>query len=682
MTYGLLNPMLWGCSKLPVFDAARTRTYVNAITKDWMPCGADYGDLYPQEYTTPAEDRPWWVSDAHPESKLFAGFNITKVTGLYGPAPYERGTLRLASAGSTGRVSTWRKPQWQERTILVEGTAHGATCCSVDYGLRVLAEVMRGCCSDGCDGGCLRTLRPGGCATDPCGIIKPTILCPETDNVIVDGADSVAEFTVTTPPQFVLSTVTYDISTTDPGVTASSEVLNNINTVVDSITTFAVTPVVYSPVHQVTPPAQSPTFKLRIPITGGGATISNVAFTGYQPALCIRACPPPCTPGDETFVEVCPDEYENTYGETSETVRHNTFPAGFELTNIVFDYTHVGVTPGVTELHVTISDNGTPVQPATIITTATPSGGATNISVAVPPYNPLTGPDAEITYEIVGLPLGGSFDVSNIKWRGTVPTVCPEPELPNLAATIVSSPWVNLRNVAVAEGPEIIARGDDLAPCCGCSTTTRWRMVLTATDPRLYGDPALISEVTVNAAGIPCDIAGNCFNCDTVDSGADPTCIALPIVSLPDPKSCACIPPVTQAQFFDLSIPDTPFPVFATVTVRTAAQPIDGLQIRWWRKRPGMPAGHPNYTPCNACGGAVISHIEASSRLILSDTARLRKPGGVFIDATRRLYTPGGAPWPGAIELGCGEWIMEVRWGTTTDPSGTTIKIEVTEAMP
>lgn len=678
MSYGLLNPMLWGCNQIPVFDAARTAAYVNAITRDWMPCAPDHGDVYGETYTTPANDRPWWVSDAHPESKLFAGFAITKVTGLYGPAPYERETLRLASASHAGQVSTWRKPQWQERTILVEGTAHGATCCSVDYGLRILAETMRGCCSDGCQGTCLRTLRPGGCATDSCGTITETVVCAAT---IIEGTSGQHSETVQAaafPSGFVLTAIRYTVEG-NLGATVTSSA--NILGVATDTQTYGVTPAATVKTHTFTPFAPITPADAELEWEVNGATdvsVRNVEWVGFVPIELCAPCVSPCTPGEPIPTELCVRVVQtDTESPTAEYAAAD-FPDGFTLNSVEFDIEWTGDGSPFT-VDSEILDDG--VALSTVSTSPGGASGTVTVTHALTPYTPLEFEDALLHY-MVTAPATVEVGITNIRWIGETYTECPEPELPDLDAVNVSSAWVNLSNVALVEGPEIIERGDDLAPCCGCSTTVRWRMVLVATDPRLYGDPASVAEVTIDASGIPCDITGNCFTCDTVDTAADPTCVSLPLVELPDPTSCACIPPVTQRQLFEIKIPDTPFPVFATVTIRTASQPIDGLQIRWWRKRPGMPAGHPFYTPCNSCGGAIISHIEASSRLVLNERARLRKPGGVNIDATRRLYTPGAAPWPGAIELGCGEWVMEVRWGTTTDPSGTTIKIEVAEAMP
>lgn len=678
MTYGTLNPMLWGCAEIPVFDDARTAAYVNAITKDWMPCGRDYGGLHSQTYTTPAEDRPWWVSDAHPESKLFAGLFITKVTGLYGPAPYERDTLRLASAGHAGQVATWRKPQWQERTILVEGTAHGATCCSVDYGLRVFAETMRGCCSEGCEGSCLRTLRPGGCATDPCGIITETVICAA--NILPDdnGQHSERVQVASFPSGFVLTSVRYTVEGNPGAVVKSAVSLDGTET---DPQTYGAPPVATIKTHTFPPftPADPAAAEFLWEVTGAtDVSVRNVEWVGYVPVSSCTPCIRVCTPGAPIPTELCVRVLQTDTENAAAEYAAADFPDGFTLNSVEFDIEWTGDgTPFTVDSEIT--DDGAVL--STITTSPAGLSGTVTVTHTLTPFVPTEFEDALLHYtvNVSGTVTAG---ITNIRWIGTTAAVCPEPELPDLTATVISSPWVNLHNVAVAEGPEIIERGDDLGPCCGCSTTVRWRMVLIATDPRLYGDPASVAEVTVDASNIPCDITGNCFSCDTVDTAADPTCVSLPLVELPDPTSCACIPPVTQKQLFEISIPDTPFPVFATVTIRTASQPIDGLQIRWWRKRPGMAAGHPFYTPCNSCGGAIISHIEASSRLVMNDRARLRKPGGVNVDATRRLYTPGGAPWPGAIELGCGEWIMEVRWGTTTDPSGTTIKIEVAEALP
>lgn len=92
----------------------------------------------PTVYSTPGDDGVWWWSEAWPESDRFAGITIDNVAGL--------GAMPLLDQGDSTGVC----PVMEPVTIRFEGTAWGADCCAVDYGLRAFREQLMSPCSCGC----------------------------------------------------------------------------------------------------------------------------------------------------------------------------------------------------------------------------------------------------------------------------------------------------------------------------------------------------------------------------------------------------------------------------------------------------------------------------------------------------------------------------------------------------
>lgn len=427
-----MMPMLWGCKRVPIFDNVATATYVNAITSNWINtnCLESHLGLWPEEFTTPAADGAWWVTDA-PESKQFAGFYVERVTGMFGPAGVNRTTTALTGS-RCGPVAAWRRMERQTRTVVIEGKAVGQTCCSVDYGLKALAAATRGCCSNGCTGGSVRTLQ----------------------------------------------------------------------------------------------------------MLGGSC--------------------------------VCPQ---------------------------------------------------------------------------LPDQNPEQADDEKIA---------------------------------NCAR------WVCLDGVSVVEGPTLTGT-EQRAPCCGGSTTVRFRMVFEAVDPRLHYDEVPLTSMTINVDPDVCDNEAFCVSCPELASLENPNCPGLPTPSLPVAPSCSCAPILQQTQWSEFTVGDTWFDLEAQFRIRTAFNPVDKMVVRLWPKRADKPVGDPYYKACTACQSFGIAHIEASSTHVVGSGARVRTPGRGFRNANSRMFSPDSVTWAGCTPLSCGDWVMQVVWEYNNDglsPNGTTIDVGVIESTP
>lgn len=157
---------------LEISNAARVAAYAEAGLKPHTAtigdCGCDgladmLGDA---PYTLPVDDGAPWLDPAEPASQDFAGLLITDIAGLDVAGAQRAVTDRIGDGAVVGRR------RYGPRTITVTGVLIGRTSCSVDYGLRWLAAVLRG--SPGCSGDdltyltCCPTLPAEGCCPEPC----------------------------------------------------------------------------------------------------------------------------------------------------------------------------------------------------------------------------------------------------------------------------------------------------------------------------------------------------------------------------------------------------------------------------------------------------------------------------------------------------------------------------------
>lgn len=137
-----------------VVNAARLKTYVDnglAPSRYQVKCAGCDGleDILPDGpaggYQLPELDDAPWYDTAVPESKNFAGLLVTSVTVS---APYSRNVIQgIGNGGVLGRLKL------NSRTITVHGWLIGKTCCSAQYGLRWLTDVLGGShCVPNCTG--------------------------------------------------------------------------------------------------------------------------------------------------------------------------------------------------------------------------------------------------------------------------------------------------------------------------------------------------------------------------------------------------------------------------------------------------------------------------------------------------------------------------------------------------
>jgi hypothetical protein len=98
-------------------------------------------------YTNPTDDKAPWYSTSEPDSGDFGGFMVTSIDGL-GAGPITRSLTQRAN----GRGSFLGPAVQSSPVITITGILFGKTCCSVDYGLRWLGNVLQGSCGADCDG--------------------------------------------------------------------------------------------------------------------------------------------------------------------------------------------------------------------------------------------------------------------------------------------------------------------------------------------------------------------------------------------------------------------------------------------------------------------------------------------------------------------------------------------------
>ncbi len=139
--------------EVELYNSARLAAYLESVGSPLDTtggvCGCDtltadmVGDL---PYTTPAEDGAPWYDPNVASSAEFAGLLVLSVDGM-DDHPVERTVTRSVTGGAatgTGRVLP--------RTITVTAVLLGASCCGVSYGLRWLAQALRGRTGSGCGG--------------------------------------------------------------------------------------------------------------------------------------------------------------------------------------------------------------------------------------------------------------------------------------------------------------------------------------------------------------------------------------------------------------------------------------------------------------------------------------------------------------------------------------------------
>lgn len=117
----------------------------NMTVKD---CGCD--DLHlalgDDEYRKPELDTAPWADPDRPESYSFAGLLVTEIEGL-DSSPHTREVYdRVGDGAVLGRE------RMGPREITVTGWLFGGDCCGVSYGLKWLAEALRGGCGAECGG--------------------------------------------------------------------------------------------------------------------------------------------------------------------------------------------------------------------------------------------------------------------------------------------------------------------------------------------------------------------------------------------------------------------------------------------------------------------------------------------------------------------------------------------------
>lgn len=130
---------------------------------DILPCLGD--EPLPGGYQLPELDGAPWYDPQVPESKNFAGLYVLSAKMS---APYSRSVT-----GNIGVGSSLGRLKLKGRDIVVRGWLVGKTCCSVQYGLQWLTDVLGGDpCGSGDCGGCdldfLRCCPSIGDAEDSC----------------------------------------------------------------------------------------------------------------------------------------------------------------------------------------------------------------------------------------------------------------------------------------------------------------------------------------------------------------------------------------------------------------------------------------------------------------------------------------------------------------------------------
>lgn len=100
-------------------------------------------------YTTPEEDQAPWYDPDVPESAGFLGIMLLDVAGLDDSPVKRTVTNAITGGGSIGPARVL------PRTLTFTALVLGTSCCSVDYGLHYLSEVLQGCAGGSCDGDCM-----------------------------------------------------------------------------------------------------------------------------------------------------------------------------------------------------------------------------------------------------------------------------------------------------------------------------------------------------------------------------------------------------------------------------------------------------------------------------------------------------------------------------------------------
>lgn len=132
--------------------------------KDCCPCpDLDLGLGFTAPYNP--SDNPWY-DPAEPDSWDFAGLLVTSITGL-SPGEFVRPVTESAGIGAVIGQGRQTAP-----VITVTGILLGATCCSVEFGLRWFRSVLRGSCGP-------RTL----CAGDDLTVLACEPTFPDQDCV-------------------------------------------------------------------------------------------------------------------------------------------------------------------------------------------------------------------------------------------------------------------------------------------------------------------------------------------------------------------------------------------------------------------------------------------------------------------------------------------------------------------
>jgi hypothetical protein len=140
-----------------VVNHSRLTTYLETVGSpldDFSGCGCPtFTNAVLEElpYTTPdsaASPAPWYDADV-PESVEFAGLMVLQVDGPDDYPVQRTVTGGISGGGAIGAARAL------PRTITVTALVLGSICCSVDYGLHWLGQVLQGCGSGECDGDCL-----------------------------------------------------------------------------------------------------------------------------------------------------------------------------------------------------------------------------------------------------------------------------------------------------------------------------------------------------------------------------------------------------------------------------------------------------------------------------------------------------------------------------------------------
>lgn len=100
-----------------------------------------------QVYSNPGTDKAPWFAASEPESFDFGGFYVLSMDGL-GPGAYSR----TSTARANGQGNLFGPAIQASPAIVVTGLLMARTCCGAQFGLRWLANVLKGSCGADCDG--------------------------------------------------------------------------------------------------------------------------------------------------------------------------------------------------------------------------------------------------------------------------------------------------------------------------------------------------------------------------------------------------------------------------------------------------------------------------------------------------------------------------------------------------